>query len=354
MQKKARLRREISRLKIDGLLVTDIVNVRYLTGFTGSSGYVVINGKYAVFVTDFRYEEQARDEVRGFHIEIEHSERTEEIRDIAHELRIRRLGFEAGNVSYALFRKLQKRKIRLKPLTDTVEYLRIVKSAYEVECIRAAVRRAERAFRRLLPLIKPGVTELKLAVKLESLLKDEGCKSLPFEVIVASGSRSALPHAQPTNKTVKKGDLIVIDWGGEYEGYFSDMTRTVLVRGRDMAKQKEIYAIVSEAQLRAIAAVKSGVRASTVDSAARDLIKHKGYGDNFGHGTGHGVGLQVHEQPSVSWRSRDVLTRNMVLTIEPGIYVPGFGGVRIEDMVTVSGSKARVFNKLSKKIKIIG
>jgi Xaa-Pro aminopeptidase len=353
MQKKSLLRKKLSRSKIDGILVTDIVNVRYLTGFTGSSGYAVLTDKHAVFVTDFRYEEQAQEEVRRFHIEIEHSERTKEIKDIVHELGIRNLGFEAGSVSYALFNKLQKRKIRLKPLTDTVESLRIVKSTFELDCIKHAVRRAERAFRRLLPLIKPGITEMKLALKLESLLKEEGCKILPFEVIVATGQRSALPHARPTNKTVKKGDLIVFDWGGEYEGYFSDMTRTVMLRDRDMAKQKEIYAIVLDAQLRAIAAVKSGVRASIVDSAARDLINQKGYGDNFGHGTGHGVGLQVHEQPSVSWRSRDMISNNMVFTIEPGIYIPGFGGVRIEDMVAVNGRKAQVFNTLSKKLKII-
>ncbi len=222
-----------------------------------------------------------------------------------------------------------------------------------MSCIRTAVRRAENAFRKLQPSIKPGVTELKLALKFEELLKKEGCKKLPFEVIVASGSMSALPHAKPSNKIIKKGELIVFDWGGECNGYYSDMTRTVLLKGGDITKQKELYYTVLEAQSRAIKTVKAGIKSAAVDRAARSYIKEQGYGDKFGHGTGHGIGLAVHERPFISWKSRDMLGQGMVFTVEPGIYLPGFGGVRIEDMVAVRKNGAERLTKLSRRLRVI-
>ncbi|MBI4682854.1 MAG: M24 family metallopeptidase [Nitrospirae bacterium] len=220
--------------------------------------------------------------------------------------------------------------------------------------IKIAIKRAEAAFKRLLPFISAGITEQKLALKLEELLKLEGCKRLPFEVIVASGFRSALPHAKPTDRRLKKGDLVVFDWGGECEGYYSDMTRTILINDRDISKQKALYYNVLEAQKRAIESVRAGIKAAKVDSAARDYITQEGYDEFFGHGTGHGVGLAVHEKPVVSWRSKEDIRENMVFTIEPGIYLPGFGGVRIEDMVIARRNKAEVLTSLPKKLKIIG
>jgi Xaa-Pro aminopeptidase len=353
MQKKALLRKQIKKLKVEGILITDLTNVRYLTGFTGSSGFLVTTKKDAIFVTDFRYQEQAKYEVKGYTINIEDIERTKEIKNICDIYGIRKLGFEDHNVTYGFYRKLIKRRVKLKPVTNIVESLRLIKSPKEISCIKIAVKRAESAFKKLLPIIKAGMTEQKLALKFEDLLKEEGCKKLPFEVIVASGSMSALPHARPTNRKLKKGDLVVIDWGGECEGYYSDMTRTLLLKGKDISRQKEVYYDVLEAQKRAIKSVKAGIRAALIDAAARDYIKQEGYGDCFGHGTGHGVGLAVHEKPVVSWRNKEIIKENMVFTIEPGIYIPGFGGVRIEDMVVVRKNRAELLTSLPKKLKII-
>jgi Xaa-Pro aminopeptidase len=353
MQKKALLRKQFLKQKVDGILVTDLTNVRYLTGFTGSSGYAVISRKHALFVTDFRYQEQASHEVKGFRTKIEHTERSKEIKNICDVYGIKTLGFEEHNITYGFYRKLIRRKVRLTPLANSVESLRMIKHPKELSYIQASIKRAETAFRKLLPYIKAGTTERKLALKFEGLLKQLGCKMLPFEVIVASGPMSALPHAKPTNRRLKRGDLVVIDWGGEYEGYYSDMTRTLLLRGGNLSKQKELYYNVLEAQKRGIETIRAGIEAAEIDAAARDYIRKEGYDDFFGHGTGHGVGLAVHEKPVVSWRSKEKVKENMVFTVEPGIYLPGFGGVRIEDMVVVRRNSAELLTSLPKKLKII-
>jgi Xaa-Pro aminopeptidase len=353
MQKKALLRKLLQKQKVEGILITDLANVRYLTGFTGSSGFAVISKNHAMFVTDFRYQEQVRYEIKGWSIKIEHTERSKEIKNICNVCNIKKLGFEDHNITYGFYRKLLMNKVTLKPLANIVESLRIVKSPEELSYINTSIKRAEAAFRKLLPFIKTGITERKLALKLEELLKLEGCKKLPFEVIVASGFRSALPHAKPTDKRLEKGDLVVFDWGSEFEGYFSDMTRTILIKSDNISRQKELYYKVLEAQKRAIESVRPGIKASEIDAAARDYIAQEGYDEFFGHGTGHGVGLAVHEKPVVSWRSKDTIEENMIFTVEPGIYLPGFGGVRIEDMVAVRKKGAEVLTSLPKKLKII-
>ncbi len=353
MQRKADLRRKFNNLGIDGILITDLNNVRYLSGFTGSSGCIILTKKKSLFLSDFRYKEQIKAEVDDYTVIIEHTDRSKEIKDICKKYGIRTLGFEDHNVTFGFYRKLLKGKVKLQPLSGAVESLRVIKLPDEIQCIKKAVQRAESAFRKLLPYIKTGQTERKIALKMEELLKSEGCKKLPFEVIVASGLMSALPHAQPTDRKFKKGDLIVIDWGGEYKGYFSDMTRTVLMNSRNVSRQKELYFNVLEAQKRAIKTVRSGIQAAKVDAAARDYIEQKGYGDFFGHGTGHGVGLAVHEKPVVSWRNREIIKEDMVFTVEPGIYIPGFGGVRIEDMVAAGKNEAVLLTSLPKKLRII-
>ena len=353
MQRKAHLRKKLPGQGVDGILITDLLNVKYLSGFTGSSGSIIITLKDAIFLTDFRYQEQAAQETGGYKVVIQHSEKAKEIRNICDESGIRKLGFEDHNITYGFYRTLLKQRLKLKPLTNTVESMRIVKSQREMDHIRTAVKRAESAFRKLIPHIRSGATEKKLALILEELLKKEGCRLLPFEVIVASGPMSALPHAGPTNRKLKKGDLVVFDWGGESEGYYSDMTRTLLIKSDNISKQKELYYTVFEAQNRAVKAVKSGVKSAVIDAAARDYIKEEGYDDFFGHGTGHGVGLAVHEKPVVSWRNKEIIKNNMVFTIEPGIYLPGFGGVRIEDMVVAGKGKAEVLTSLPKRLRII-
>jgi|Deesub1362A_J573_1020465.scaffolds.fasta_scaffold04794_4 Xaa-Pro aminopeptidase len=354
MQASHLLKEKIRENKIDGLLVTNLINIRYLSKFTGSSAFMILTEGNGVFVTDFRYEEQAKKEVKDYEIRIEKGERTGEIIKICHDLKIKKLGFESEDVTYGFYVKLR-RKIRVKPIRDLIESLRAVKSDEEIRAIKRAIKRAERAFRKLIPHIREGVTERAIAMRLETFLKEEGCKKLPFEVIVASGHMAALPHATPGNRRIKRGDLVVIDWGGEYNGYFSDMTRTLIVgRGDDLAEKRKIYNCVLEAQERAIKSVRAGMLSTHVDKEARDYIKRSGYGEYFGHGTGHGVGLEVHEAPVISWRKREILKKNMVFTIEPGIYIPGLGGVRIEDMILVKNNRAEVLTSLPKKLKIIG
>ena len=353
MQAKRLFKKTFLKSGIDGFLITDLINVRYLSGFTGSAGFIVITNRDAIFVTDFRYQEQSKEEVKGFKFRFERRERTKEIKKITEDYGIKKLGFEDHSVNYAFFKKLRSRGVKVKAVAGGVESLRLIKSDEEISCIRTAVQRAESAFRKLQSSIKPGITEIKLALKFEEFLKKEGCNKLPFEVIVASGSMSALPHAKPSNKIIKKGDLIVFDWGGECNGYYSDMTRTVLLKGGDITKQKELYYTVLEAQSRAIKAVTAGVKSSAVDRAARSYIKERGYGDKFGHGTGHGIGLAVHERPFISWKSREMIVEGMVFTVEPGIYLPGFGGVRIEDMIAVGKNGPERLTKLSRRLKVM-
>ncbi len=353
MQNKAILRKRLKSSGVDGILITDLKNIFYLTGFTGSSGLLIVTKKHSVFITDFRYQEQAEKEIKGFDIEIEKAERTLTIKKLAEKYGIKKLGFEDHNMTFQMYKKLLGRKIRLKPLTGTVEDLRIIKNPDELLHIKKAVRRAESAFRKLQPFIKSGTTERKLAIKLEGLLKEEGCKIVPFGVIVASGRTSALPHAKPTNRMLKKGDLILFDWGGESGGYYSDMTRMVAIKGCFSEKHLEMFSVVIDAQKKALASVKPGVKASFIDYAARDFIKQKGYDDNFGHSTGHGIGLDVHEKPFISWNNKNRIRDGMVFTLEPGIYMPELGGVRIEDMVIAKKTGTEVLTSLPKKLKII-
>lgn len=353
MRKKAALKKLLPKLSVDGILITSLVNIRYLSGFSGSSAFIILTEKHSLFITDFRYKEQAAKEVRGFRIIIENSERPKEIKALCVRFGIKTLGFEADDLKYSFYKKLLKNKIKLTPLSNTVESLRIIKSDHELSNIRIAVKRAEKAFRRLLPHIKKGETERALALRLEGYLRDEGCEKLPFGAIVASGPMSALPHARPTSRRLKAGDLVVFDWGGECEGYCSDISRTVLLNGKNLDNQKFVYSVVLEAQKRAIKAVGPGVMASAIDAAARDYMKQEDLDDFFGHATGHGVGLAIHEKPVVSWRSKDAVENGMVFTVEPGIYVPDFGGVRIEDMVVVTKSGIEVLTGLPKKLRII-
>ncbi len=370
MQRDAILRKKLPDLGIDGILITDLNNLRYVTGFTGSSGFLIITRKDSIFVTDFRYQEQAKQEVKGFEIIIETGERARAIKKIADKCRIKKLGFEGHSINYSAYKKLLKQRLKLKALTDTVGNLRAIKTNKELSCIKTAIRRSESAFRRLLPFIKVGATEQELAIRLEGFLREEGCKKIPFGVIVASGLMSALPHAQPTQRKLKKGDVILVDWGGECEGYYCDIARMVAIKvgnelgttrsyrtdlcgGRDIKKQMEIYSIVIKAQGLAIKSIKPGINARIIDKSARTLIKEAGYGDYFGHGIGHGIGLSIHEKPVISWQSTDRIEKGMVFTIEPGIYLPGVGGVRIEDIVTVGENGAEILTTLPRRLYVM-
>jgi Xaa-Pro aminopeptidase len=232
--------------------------------------------------------------------------------------------------------------------------MRKIKDRGELRSISRAVERAGNAFIETKPYIRKGASELQLAARLEEALKKNGCRTLPFDIIVASGPNSSMPHARPTDNRIKPGDLVVIDWGGESDGYCSDMTRTFLMGGgADSSKKKEIYNIVLEANKKATGSVRDGAHARTVDKTAREVIKNAGYGEYFGHGTGHGVGLDVHELPRISRLGRETVKHGMVFTIEPGIYLPGTGGVRIEDMVVAGKDGCRVLTDLPRELEIL-
>lgn len=342
----------IRRENVDALFISNLKNLRYLTNFTGSSGFAFILRDKALFCTDFRYKEQAINEIRGCEIYIEKGKREITLKKLIKKLNIRRLGFETS-VSYALFDLLRKNKIELVPFKNLIEKIRRIKTEEELRYIKLAINRAEKAFQRIKPLIKSGMKERELALKLEYELKKVGCSQLPFDVIVASGKNSAMPHAKPSDKTIKKGDLVIIDWGGEYKGYFSDMTRTFIIDGEGIDNKIKIYNIVNRAREEAIQKIRAEIKAKEVDNSAREIIKAEGYDEFFGHSTGHGIGLDVHEMPSISKINNEPLKESMVFTIEPGIYIPDLGGVRIEDIVMIKDGKANILTTLSRELEII-
>lgn len=337
---------------IDGVLISEMKNVRYLSGFTGSSACLLISAHRKIFITDFRYKEQAEKETRGYEILIDTGERPKLIVETAKSLGVKMLGFES-TVTYAFYKELLGKGVKIKALTNFVEDLRKVKDRRELTLISEAISRAEKSFLEVRPFVRRGSSERSVALMLEERLKKNGCGIFPFDIIVAAGANSSMPHARPTDNKIKAGDLVVIDWGGEAGGYFSDMTRTLLIKGGDMAKKQEIYEIVLRANKKAIDSVAEGAHATDVDGAAREIIREGGYDDFFGHGTGHGVGLDVHELPRISRLGRECVRAGMVFTIEPGIYIPGLGGVRIEDMVVAGKRGCRVLTGLPKDLEVI-
>jgi Xaa-Pro aminopeptidase len=342
----------LKKKKIDSFLVTDMTNIRYLTGFSGSSGFLFLSEKEHVFATDFRYKDQSQQEVKGWDIIIETGNRIQTIKSLCRKTGTKNLGFESS-ISYLFYRQICRQGFQTTATDHLIERLRAIKTSAEIDLMKKAVSRAEEAFLDVKPFIREGTRERAVALRLGNRLWKKGCRNIPFEIIVASGSLSALPHATPTDKKLQKGDLIIIDWGGEADGYYSDMTRTFLIRGQNLSRQKELYQIVLEAHRKATSAVVPGISAKQIDSAARTYISNTGYGGLFGHGTGHGVGLQVHELPRISWNKSVTVRENMVFTIEPGIYLPGFGGVRIEYMVVVRKKKGEVLTSLRRELEIL-
>ncbi len=346
------LRATMSALEADAFLVTSIHNVSYLTGFTGSSGYVLVSQGKAYFITDFRYRTQSAEEVEGYEVVIQKARWTDDVSALAGDLGIKTLAYESGNMTCDVHTTLSGRLegVRMLPSSNAVERMRMVKDEEELGRISEAVKRAEQGFVENLSRVMPGMTESEAAMGLEFNIRSSGALKVPFDVIVASGPRAAMPHGIASGRKMKEGDTVIIDFGGEASGYQSDITRSGVLGEPDL-KQKEIYDIVREAQQRAIEAVRPGVPCSEVDAAARGFIAERGYGEFFGHGLGHGVGLEVHEAPGVSPMSKDVVEPGMVFTIEPGIYLPDWGGFRIEDMVVVTGSGCRLLTSLPKEVR---
>ncbi len=344
-----RLRRLMVSKGIKALLVTRREDVRYLTGFTGSAGTVLITPGRPYLVTDFRYMLQARKEASGISLLIQKKDWVSAVHDAAEQSGVSMVWFDESSLTVDALRKLRKAGLKLRGSRDLAGQLRQRKDKGEIASIRRAVRRAEESFRELKKYIKPGAVEQELGLKLEYLMREQGSRKAAFDTIVASGRNGAMPHAATTSRRIKKGDLVTFDFGAEADGYFSDITRTICV-GRPSRKQREIHELVLRAQAAAIKTVRLGVPCKAVDDAARGTIKKAGYGKHFGHSTGHGVGLMVHESPAISPSSKSLVEQGMVFTVEPGVYIPGWGGVRIEDMVLVTGSGVTVLTTLPRDL----
>jgi Xaa-Pro aminopeptidase len=338
---------------IEGILFFSPENIRYLTGFSGSEGYLLVGRDENLLLVDSRYITQAHEETRGCRVSLV----DKGIKGVAAHiapLGLRRLGFEAQRISVALFEQLQKglQDVELVPIKDELERLRGLKTSEEITVIKKAVQVAEEAWKKVLEMVKPGAREDEVALELEYCMKKGGAEGVAFDIIVAAGPRTALPHAQPTKRPIKEGDFALFDFGSQYRGYCSDESCTV-VAGRATAEQKRIYTIVKDAHDRAIEQVRPGVRLAEIDAVARGHIDQAGHGEHFGHGTGHGVGLAVHEWPALGKDSQDVAEEGMVFTIEPGIYIPEWGGVRIEDMVVVTADGCEVLTGIPKDLMIL-
>lgn len=337
-----KLREAMRKDSIDGFLITSQYNLRYLTNFTGTTGLAVITLDKAFFVTDFRYTEQAAAQAQGFEIVKNSGPIFEEVATICQNEEINVLAFEESFVSFAEYSVLEDliEESSLAPVSGMIEALREVKDEEEIALIQQACHIADQGFEHILKMIRPGMTEIEVANQLDFFMRSLGATSVSFETIVASGLRSAMPHGVASEKVIEQGDLITLDFGCYYQGYVSDMTRTFAV-GDPGDKLKEIYQIVLEAQEKVLAAAKPGMTGIELDAIARDHIASFGYGDAFGHSTGHGIGLEIHEGPNVSFRADKAFVVGNVITDEPGIYLPGIGGVRIEDdlLITETGNK---------------
>lgn len=347
-----RVREILHKLSIGAVLVSNGNNIRYISGYAGETGYLYISDKRLAVITDFRYTLQAEAEAEGYEIiTIGNGGYEEAINDMLRTEQVERLGFEAEDMLYSDYQKL-KEKLEIKefiPIGNDITRLRRIKTLKELEYIKKAEAIGDQVFTEILTFIKPGMTELEVAARIEYLLKLYGAQRSSFPAIVASGLNSSMPHAVPTVKKIETGDFLTMDFGCVYEGYCSDMTRTIVI-GKASDKQKDIYGTVLKAQLAALEFLKAGYQGREVDKVARDIIYSAGYEGCFGHGLGHSVGLHIHENPRLSPLEEEVILEGMTETVEPGIYIKGFGGVRIEDLVEVTKVGCNNFTYSEKKL----
>lgn len=336
MYKLTKLRAQLTDENLDGILVTNPYNRRYITGFTGTAGVALITEKEAIFITDFRYVTQAREETKGFTIVQHQKTIVEEIAKQIEVLGIKRLGFEENDVTYSTYTTYKSTfQTELVPTSDIIETIRLIKDDEELSVLREAAAVADKTFDHIVKFIQPGMREIEIANELEFHMRKLGATSSSFDIIVASGYRSALPHGVASDKKVQEGELITMDFGALYQGYCSDITRTIAV-GEISEDLRAIYDTVLEAQKRGVAGTKAGLTGKEADDLTRDYITEKGFGPYFGHSTGHGLGLEVHESPRLAPKAEQVLQPGMVVTIEPGIYIPETGGCRIEDDIVIT------------------
>ena len=359
-ERRDRIRARLATVGADALLVTKPVNVRYLSGYSGSNGQLII-GTEDVFLTDGRYEEQSRHEVPDVRREIygvssatigEAAGMFGTVGSIVSGMKIERLGVEAGHMTLEIARALRETipGLELVETSDEVETLRAVKEGREIESMQRAFGIADDALASLLGQLKEGMTEIELAAILEFEMRESGSEGVSFDTIAGFGENAAEPHHHPTGRALKRGDMIKVDFGAMADGYHSDMTR-VIAFGEPADDLVEIYKLVKAANKAGLEAVRAGVTSGSVDAAARDVVRARGY--DYGHGTGHGVGLEIHESPPVRQGAQLVLEEGMALTVEPGIYIPGTGGVRIEDTVIVRPDGCDILTRSTKELVIV-
>ena len=331
---------------LSGLVVQSMPNIRYLTGFTGSSGLLLVRPQDITLITDFRYAAQAPAEVKNSaRVEIDQASIWDRLRKVLSERTVEATGFESHLTTVRDRERLSEAGGgRWEATTDIVERLRAVKDAGEVEAIRQAASLATDALAETLPSIKAGESEFVIASRLEAALRRRGSEWHPFPTIVASGPRAALPHARTSSRTVEKGEWLLLDFGAQLDGYCADITRTVVVGARADERQRQVYGIVREAQRRAIDHLRAGMTGREGDALAREIIAQRGYGEAFGHSLGHGLGLEVHEAPRLAATAEAQLQAGVVVTVEPGIYLPGWGGVRLEDDVHIGPHGAELLS----------
>lgn len=339
--------RSFDRAGIDALLVSSWPNVTYLSGFNGTESWALVSPKGSYFITDSRYLEQAEKEARGFHVLLRDKKGVAEIvADLARKRKWRSVGFEAPVATYTFYKALEKYLggSQLVATRGLVERLREIKDSTEIQRLKESARIAVEGYHYVRHTVRPGMREREVQGRLEYFTKSLGADKPAFDIIIASGARASMPHCQTNETIIRDDNMVLVDMGVVYEGYHSDLTRPIFL-GKMSSLQKKIFNIVWKAQRSGIKKARPGVAAKDVDAACRRIITEKGYGRYFGHGTGHGVGLEIHEAPTVSSKSDVILKPGMVITVEPGIYLPGKFGVRIEDMVLITKNGNEVLTR---------
>ena len=346
-----RLREKLTAENIDGLLITAPENRLYISGFTGTAAIIFITTKDAYLITDFRYSEQAMAQSSLFNIVEQGTTVEKTLADLVKKSGVKKIGLEKDHVTCSQYEFYKENLdfIQLLLIKSPIEELRMIKDDKEIKCLTKAVQIADAAFAHTLDMLKPNITEWEVALELEFYMRRHGAQKTAFDFIVASGERSSMPHGVASTKKLKLGELVTMDFGCVYEGYHSDITRTVVLGEAD-DRQRDIYNIVLQAQLAAIEAIKPGIKCCEIDKVARDIIVGRGYGDNFGHGLGHSVGLAIHEKPAFSTKDQTLLEKGMTITVEPGIYLPGWGGVRIEDIVLLTDTGCKILTGADKNL----
>jgi len=350
--KKSRMKRVWSKRtnpEVEAILATGREDIRYITGFSGSEALLLLTRDRCFLVVDSRYTSQARSECVGV-VVVESNDRIGEIPRVASKAGVKRVGFEPRQLTFFQHEELKKNgDTKWMPLADGLDEIRLKKDLGEKRLLKKAAKISSNAFLDILGEIKAGIEERVVSLLLEFQIRKSGAEATPFPFIVASGKRGSLPHGLASGKKIQRGEFVTVDFGAVYEGYCSDETCTVVV-GKPTKKQKSVYQVVKDAHEKAISRIKPGVRKKNIDRAAREVIEKAGLGKYFGHGTGHGVGLAVHEEPRIAPRQKGIIEAGMVFTIEPGVYIPGWGGVRIEDMVWVTRDGCELMSSVPKEL----